>query len=163
VNAVADHLNGLTEAAARAALARCCGAARWVERLVAARPFASDAALFAVAERAWWDLGPENWREAFAGHPRLGASDKGGEWSRREQAGLDGASAATRRALTEGNRAYEERFGHMFLLCATGKSAAEMLAELTRRLTNDPGQELRIAAGEQAKITRLRLEKLVTS
>ncbi len=163
MNAVAEYLNNLSDAAARAALTRCCGAARWVERLVAARPFASDAALFAVAERAWWDLGPENWREAFAGHPRLGASDKGGEWSRREQAGLDGASAAMRRALAEGNRAYEERFGHVFLLCATGKSAAEMLAELTRRLANDPGRELRIAAGEQAKITRLRLEKLVTS
>ena len=160
---IAEYLNSLSEPAARAALTRCCGAARWVERLVAARPFASDAALFAAAERAWWDLGPEHWREAFAGHPRLGASDKGGEWSRREQAGLDGASAAMRRALAEGNRAYEERFGHVFLLCATGKSAAEMLAELTSRLANDPGRELRIAAGEQAKITRLRLEKLVTS
>ncbi len=155
---IAEYLNSLSEPAARAALTRCCGAARWVERLVAARPFASDAALFAAAERAWWDLGPEHWREAFAGHPRLGASD-----TRREQAGLDGASAAMRRALAEGNRAYEERFGHVFLLCATGKSAAEMLAELTRRLANDPGRELRIAAGEQAKITRLRLEKLVTS
>ncbi len=159
---VAEHLNALSEHAARAALTRCCGAGRWVERLLAARPFASDRALLETAERTWWELGPEDWREAFAHHPRLGERDKGGDWSRREQAGMDGAPAAARRALAEGNRAYERRFGHVFLLCVTGKSAAEMLAELTRRLDNDPARELRLAAGEQMKITRLRLEKLVT-
>src|SRR5881296_1337704 len=157
----AEYLNSLSEPAARAALTRCCGAGRWVDGVLAARPFASDTALLETAERVWWRLGPDDWREAFTHHPRLGEADKGGDWSRREQAGMDGARAATLRALAEGNRAYERRFGHVFLLCATGRTADEMLAELTHRLENDPARELRIAAGEQAMITRLRLEKLV--
>jgi 2-oxo-4-hydroxy-4-carboxy-5-ureidoimidazoline decarboxylase len=127
--------------------------------MAAARPFADDAAVAAAAERAWWALEPADWREAFAAHPRIGER-AAAEWSRREQAGMDGAAAGTRRALADGNRAYEARFGHVFLICATGRAAGEMLAELERRMANDPAAELREAAGEQAKITRLRLDKL---
>lgn len=166
---IADHLNALSDDAARAALAKCCGAARWVESMLTARPFANDDALFAEADRDWWDLAPDDWLEAFAEHPRIGERQTGDErhaathnWSRREQSRVDTASAATRQALAQGNRAYEERFGHVFLICATGRSAEEMLSELERRLNNDPAHEREIAAREQAKITRLRLEKLVT-
>lgn len=158
----AEHLNGLPARAARAALGRCCGARRWVEAMLALRPFASDAALFAAAERAWWALAREDWLEAFRGHPRIGqhAADA---WARSEQAGVSGAGEDTRAALAQGNRAYEERFGHVFLICATGKSATEMLGALRGRLGNDPATELRIAATEEAKITRLRLAKLAAS
>src|SRR5437867_2508955 len=158
----AEYLDGLSEDAARAVLARCCSARRWVEQVLAARPFASDAELLESAERFWWALGREDWLEAFAGHPRIGARTTDAA-ARREQAGVDGATAATRAALALGNRMYEERFGHVFLICATGKSADEMLGALRDRLGNDPITELRIAAGEQAKITRLRLEKAAAS
>jgi OHCU decarboxylase len=158
---IAEYLNGLAENAARTALARCCGSARWVAQMLAARPFESDAALMASAERVWWALEREDWLEAFARHPRIGER-AAEEWSRREQAGVNGAAAAIGAELAERNRAYEERFGHVFLISATGKTAEAMLGELRRRLANDPATELRIAAGEQAKITRLRLEKLVT-
>ena len=157
---VADCLNGLPDDAARAALAKCCGARRWVEQMLLARPFAHDAALFEAAERGWWALGREDWLEAFRKHPRIGERTAE-QWSRREQAGMDTAAAATRAALARGNLAYSERFGYLFLICATGKTAGEMLGELQRRLANDPATELRIAAGEQMMITRLLLEKLV--
>jgi OHCU decarboxylase len=157
---VAEHLNGLSEDVARAALTRCCGARRWVEQMLAARPFGSDAALVASAERVWWGLGREDWLEAFARHPRIGERATE-EWSRREQAGVGDATPAIRAELAERNRAYEERFGHVFLISATGKTADALLGELRRRLANDPATELRVAAGEQAKIIRLRLEKLV--
>ena len=158
----AEHLNGLSASAARAALTRCCASRRWVDAMLAARPFASDAALFDGAERSWLALGRTDWLEAFGGHPRIG--ERGSDaWARREQAGASDAGDGTRAALAQGNREYEARFGHVFLICATGKSAAEMLGALRGRLSNDPATELRIAAGEQAKITRLRLEKLAAS
>lgn len=162
----AAYLNSLPMPAARAALGRCCGARRWVEAMVAARPFASDAELLAAAERVWWGLGRTDWLEAFAAHPRIGDRGRGGaltDWARREQAGADGAAGATLAALAQGNLTYEGRFGHVFLISATGKTADEMLGALRGRLANDPATELRVAAGEQAKITRLRLDKLVVS
>lgn len=161
---VADYLNALPPDAARAALTRCCGSHRWVDAMLAARPFAGDAALFHAAERAWWALDRKDWLEAFARHPRIGEQGGGGgdAWSEAEQAGAARGGKDVRAALADGNRAYERRFGHVFLICATGRSADEMLAELERRLGNDPAAELEIAAGEQARITRLRLEKLVT-
>ncbi len=161
MNRIAGYFNGLSERDARAALQRCCGARRWVDEMLAARPFASDAVLLAHAARVWWALGREDWLEAFARHPRIGERTAE-QWSRREQAGVDTAPAATRAALARENLAYTERFGYLFLTCATGKTAGEMLGELRRRLAHDPATELRIAAGEQAKITRLRLEKLVS-
>lgn len=158
----AEHLNGLSASAARAVLTRCCASRRWVDAMLAARPFASDAALFEAAERVWWALDSADWLEAFGGHPRIGERGKDA-WAWREQAGVSGAAEETRSALARGNREYEARFGHVFLICASGKSAAEMLAALRGRLANDAMSELRIAAGEQAKITRLRLENLAAS
>lgn len=158
---IAQHLNALPPDAARAALRRCCSAERWVERMLAARPFGDDQQVFAKAERLWWALDPADWREAFAQHPRIGETS-GGDWERQEQSGVATATAEARQALAAGNRVYERRFGHVFLICATGRSADQMLAELRCRLANPPDEESRIAAAEQAKITRLRLEKLVT-
>lgn len=159
---IARHLNALDESDARAALLRCCGSRRWVEQMLAGRPFGDDARLFAAAERVWWSLETDDRLEAFAAHSRIGerADDA---WARAEQAGASAADVAMRRAFSDGNREYEARFGHVFLICATGRDADDLAAELQRRLGNDPASELRIAAGEQAKITRLRLEKLVTT
>ena len=160
----AGYLNSLSIAAARAALGRCCGARHWVDGMLAARPFASDAELLAVAERVWWSLERADWLEAFAAHPRIGArAEAMTDCARREQAGANGAAEATLAALAQGNRTYEERFGHVFLICATGRTADEMLGALRGRLTNDPATELRVAAEEQAKITRLRLDRLVVA
>jgi 2-oxo-4-hydroxy-4-carboxy-5-ureidoimidazoline decarboxylase len=164
-----EGLNRLPRDAARAALERCCGASLWVERLCAARPFRDRDHLLAEAERASRGLAKEDWLEAFSHHPRIGdldsmrrrfASTAG--WASDEQRGAAAASEETLRALAEGNRAYEEKFGYIFIVCATGKSAPEMLALLESRLHNDAATELRIAAEEQSKITRLRLEKLLS-
>ncbi len=155
----AERLNVLSEGAARTALARCCSARRWVDAMLAARPFAGDAALFDAAERAWWGLEREDWLEAFAGHPRIGERSDDAR-AQREQAGAQRAGPVTLAALARENRDYERRFGHVYLICATGKGAEEMLRALQARLANDPATELRIAAAEQAKITRLRLERL---
>lgn len=169
---IADYLNALSAEAVRASLTQCCGTGRWVEEMARSRPFASDAEVLEAAERSWWGLTPADWLQAFARHPRIGDASKGergragtsaATWSREEQSGVAKAAAEVRAALAEGNREYEKRFGHVFLICATGRSAEEMLAELRRRLGHDPARELEVAAGEQAKITRLRLEKLAAS
>jgi OHCU decarboxylase len=167
---IAQRLNGLTEEQARATLLKCCASARWADQMLAARPFVDDAAVLGAAERIWHGLARDDWLEAFAAHPRIG--DRGGEdprhvatreWSQREQAGAATADAATRGALAAGNSDYERRFGHVFLICATGRTADEMLAELRRRLEHEPGEEVLVAAAEQARITRLRLERLADS
>lgn len=158
-NGSAAYLNGLSPDAAARELMRCCGSERWAREMTERRPFASDAALSAAAESIWWNLAPDDWREAFAAHPRIGERD-GGTWSAEEQAGMNEASRRLEAEIREGNRAYEAKFGHVFLICATGLSAAEMAEALERRLDNDPEAELRIAAAEQAKITQLRLRKL---
>ncbi len=163
------RLNELGGHEATAALLRCCGSARWTRAMAARRPYASRAALFGFAEQSWWRLGDKDWLEAFAHHPEIGADvDKLREkfaatagWSAGEQSGVAAASEATLQALAQGNRDYRARFGHVFLVCASGKSADQMLALLREREGNPPENELRIAAGEQAKITRLRLEKLL--
>ncbi|MFQ5680086.1 MAG: 2-oxo-4-hydroxy-4-carboxy-5-ureidoimidazoline decarboxylase [Gemmatimonadota bacterium] len=157
-------LNAASEEEARADLVRCCGSRRWAEAMLRRRPFPADAELFRAAEEVWWSLEPEDWKEAFAAHPRIGQrldeETDATAWSREEQAGVASAGETTSRALAVGNRAYEARFGHVFLICATGKTAEEMLRALEERLRNDPETELRVAAAEQAEITRLRLEKL---
>jgi 2-oxo-4-hydroxy-4-carboxy-5-ureidoimidazoline decarboxylase len=135
--------------------------------MLARRPFGTFQHLVDDAEEIWWSLEPDDWREAFDHHPRIGEhasvapqGETARDWSSAEQHGATRADESTRRALAEGNREYERRFGHIFLVCATGKSAEEMLAMLRERLSNGPATELRVAAAEQAKITRLRLEKL---
>jgi 2-oxo-4-hydroxy-4-carboxy-5-ureidoimidazoline decarboxylase len=154
-----DLLNELPAAEAGEALFRCCGSHRWVAEMLARRPWPSAAALYTDAGAVWAGLGRDDIVEAFAQHPRIGAS-AGDAWSRAEQAGAAGAGAATMQALRAANDRYFARFGYIFIVCATGKTAAEMLALLEQRLPNDPARELVVAATEQARITRLRLEKL---
>ena len=159
---IAAYLNALAPDAARTALGRCCGSQHWVKRMLAGRPFANDQQLYQAAEREWWALDRRDWLEAFAAHPRIGERSTD-TWASSEQSGVTRAGAHLRLALREENVSYERRFGHGYLVCATGRGAADLLADLRARLANDPDKELRVAAGEQAKITRLRLEKLVAA
>jgi OHCU decarboxylase len=157
-----ELLNGLSPDEARAALKRCCGSTRWVEAMMARRPFASMAALREEADDAWWSLGREDFLEAFAAHPRIGVRTTGDAWAREEQSSVGTAGAELRASLAEANDRYARRFGYTFIVFATGKSADEMLHLLEARMPNDPEHELAIAAGEQAKITQLRLGKLAS-
>ena len=140
-------------------LRRVCGSLRWVEAMMTARPFLTWDALVAASGEIWFSLDANDWLEAFAAHPRIGERKAG--WSSQEQSGTRDAADETMRAIADGNRAYEEKFGFIYLVCATGKRAGELLADLNERLTHDRDAELRIAAAEQAKIIALRLEKLV--
>lgn len=165
-----DELNALPEAEAAEALTTCCVAKAWVQGLLAKRPFASQEALWAAATEVEATMSRADWLEAFLGHPRIGdvASLRAkyahtAAWASGEQAGAAEANEAVLQGLAEGNAAYEERFGHIFIVCATGKSGAEMLALLEARRGNDAEAELAIAAGEQAKISRIRLEKLLAA
>ncbi len=142
--------------------------------MAAARPFAAIDAMETAADAIWRSLDRADWLEAFAAHPKIGA-DRTGEagraggagredtksWSQHEQAGAAGAAEATLRRLADANRDYEARFGYIFIVCATGKTADEMLSLLEARLRHDATGELPIAAEEQRKITRLRLRKLL--
>lgn len=152
---------------ARRLLHVCCGSGEWVDRMLARRPFGTQAALVAAARDEWFALSREDWLEAFSHHPKIGdrtsLQARSSETHRRsteEQAGVDGAAEDVLEALRSGNAAYEKKFGHIFIVCASGKSAVEMLRLLRARLGNDPAVELRIAAAEQAKITEIRLQKL---
>jgi allantoicase len=153
-----EKLNGLTDEAAEAELLKVCGAKKWAKAMAAARPFEDRAALMRQAERLWWRLSDADFLEAFAAHPRIGEK-KGGAWSAQEQAGAATAEAETLARLAAQNDAYFQKHGFIFIVCATGKSAAEMLALLEARLPSDTKTEVRTAAEEQAKITRLRLDK----
>lgn len=162
-----ELINGGTEAQARKSLEACCGSRRWVEAMLRRRPFASEATLFAAADLEWFRLGREDWLEAFSHHPRIGDIGKLREkyaataaWASGEQAGVKGADELVLEGLAQGNKDYEARFGHIFLVCATGKTAAEMLEILRARMAHGPDEELEVAAGEQAKITRIRLAKI---
>jgi 2-oxo-4-hydroxy-4-carboxy-5-ureidoimidazoline decarboxylase len=152
---------------ARHVLQRCCGSALWTDRMLARRPFGSRAGLLAAARDECFALAHADWLEAFSHHPKIGDRDTlrkrfaaTRHLSERGQAGVDGASGEVLDALAAGNRAYEEKFGYIFIVCATGKNATEMLGLLRSRLNNDPASELRIAATEQAKITEIRLQRL---
>ena len=140
-------------------LLKVCGSLRWTEAVAAARPFASWDDLVTRAGSAWSNLGEADWLEAFGAHPRIGERKAG--WSQQEQSGTRSASDETMRELADLNRAYEEKFGFVFLICATGRSADEMLGDLRERMNHSRDEEMRIAAEEQRKITELRLEKLV--
>jgi len=163
-------LNALPLSEARPVLQRCCGAARWVEGMLRSRPFTSASELFERADKVWLELEAPDFLEAFSHHPEIGQNldelrrkfAATAELSLGEQAGAAGASEATLEALRRQNGAYRARFGYSFIVCATGRTAGEMLGLLEGRLHNAPDVELGIAAAEQAKITRLRLEKLTT-
>jgi len=153
---------------AEAEFLKCCGSRNWVHAMTDARPFENVDDLLAKADSLWWSLSKEDWLEAFRSHPKIGEkkaataqSEQAQKWSAQEQAGTQEAAAETKAALAEGNRRYEDRFGFIFIICASGRSAEEMLASLNNRLQNDAETELVVAAEEQRKITRLRLEKLV--
>jgi 2-oxo-4-hydroxy-4-carboxy-5-ureidoimidazoline decarboxylase len=158
------ELDAATDADARAILTRACGASRWVDRMMARRPFGGDARLLRAARIEWFGLTEADWLEAFSHHPRIG--DRGSladrfpathDLSSKEQSAVNFASARAIDELAEANLAYLDRFGFIFIVCATGKTANEMLQLLRDRLGNERASELRIAAEEQAKITALRL------
>ena len=163
----APDLDRAPEAEARAVLSRCCGSARWVERMLARVPFGTIDEMRAAARAEWFALSPADWREAFTHHPRIGDRESlrrrfaaTRDLSEREQSGAEGASEEVLAALAEANAAYEARFGYIFIVCATGRSGQEMLGMLRARLGNKPDEEIRVAAEEQAKITELRLLEL---
>jgi allantoicase len=162
------RLNALLPRQAKAAFLDCCGAPGWARAMNERRPFAGAVELFTIADGLWRAAGGDDWLAAIKSHPEIGGtkaetpqSGAAAAWSASEQAGATGADAATREALAAANKAYRERFGHTFIVCATGKSAAEMLSLCKARMGNKPAVELEVAAEEQRKITRLRLDKLL--
>lgn len=167
---VLETINRWTEIQAHQAFLHCCGATIWADDMTARRPFANEEAIFSAAHEAFTQLDRRGWLEAFAAHPKIGdvAAIRARfaatiAWPTQEQAGVKGSSDAVLIELADGNQAYERKFGHIFIVCATGKSAEEMLFLLQARLSNDPETESRIAAAEQIKITELRLQKLLAS
>jgi OHCU decarboxylase len=163
-----DELNALTHKAAVRAFERCCGSTRWAEQMASRRPFSTIDSLDDTADDLWRSLDPADWLQAFGAHPRIGdRSDEtnapAGEttaWSAQEQLGV---TADARQQFVVLNRRYEQRFGHIFIVCASGKSGSAMLDILERRMLNTPEVELREAAEQQRQITRLRLRKLLSS
>lgn len=162
-----ERMNTLLREEAVTELLACCGSRAWAEGMADARPWNSLDDVLGAADTVWAALPPSAWLEAFKAHPRIGEKKaeahqdaRAKAWSEGEQSGLGSAAEATKAALAEGNRDYDARFGHIYIVCATGRTAEEMLADLRQRLGNDPDTEVRVAAEEQRKITRLRLEKL---
>jgi OHCU decarboxylase len=162
-----EEFNARSVARAEQTLLDCCGSKRWATRMAAQRPFLDLNDVCATADSIWRDLEPADWLEAFARHPQIGekaaaGSESSRRWAEGEQAGARVAAESVKAKLAERNHAYREKFGYIFIVCATGKSADEMLALLEQRLQNDSAQELTMAAEQQRLITRLRLEKLLT-
>lgn len=158
--------NALSPAGAEREVLVCCAAPAWAAALAGERPFLALGDVLDASDRVLGGLGWADLRPALDAHPRIGERVRRqgaeGDWSRREQAGAQNTDDATARALIEANEAYEERFGHVFLIFATGKSAGEMLAAARERLHNDETAEQAVVRVELAKITRLRLERLLT-
>jgi 2-oxo-4-hydroxy-4-carboxy-5-ureidoimidazoline decarboxylase len=162
------ELDAMSEPQANKLLSDCCGASRWVSGMVARRPFRSRAVVLSTADEIWQSLDPADWREAFSHHPRIGEqksaitqSERSSAWAAGEQSGIERAPNDVRAELAAANREYEQLFGYTYIVFATGKNAEEMLAIARERLRNGPDVELRAAAEEQRKITRLRLDKLL--
>ncbi|HLO00225.1 MAG TPA: 2-oxo-4-hydroxy-4-carboxy-5-ureidoimidazoline decarboxylase [Pyrinomonadaceae bacterium] len=163
-------LNSISARAAEAEFLKCCGSQNWATQMAGARPWDTVNEMIAAANRIWWKLGRQDWLDAFHSHPKIGEKKavtptvaEAQRWSEAEQAGIRNSAPETLRALAELNRTYEEKFGYIFIVCATGKSSEEILPILRARVGNDPEGELRVAATEQAKITELRLRKLVAT
>lgn len=168
MNQSVERLNDLTNTAAEAEFLRCCSSKRWAFEMADRRPFKTLDEVLAEADRVWWCLNESDWLEAFRAHPKIGEkkavttqSAEAQKWSAQEQSSVAHASAQTINQLAQRNGEYENRFGFIFIVCASGKSSEEMLAIINDRLRNDRETELRTAAEEQSKITRLRLEKLL--
>jgi OHCU decarboxylase len=160
------RLNSLPFGDAHEAFMSCCGSPKWADAMVRARPFPDLNEIACKAEENFDGLAVDDWKEAFAAHPRIGETRvRGGEhaqrWSQQEQAAAAISSSEVQGKLQQQNEEYYSRFGYIFIICATGKSAEQVLALLKERLQNDPAAELKIAAGEQRKITLLRLQKMM--
>ncbi len=159
--------HGLPAGQARELLLACCAAGRWAGRLAAARPYPDLTALLRESDEAVAGLSEQELAAALAGHPRIGervpaaAGSRSAGWSRQEQSGVAAADDPTRQALADLNAAYEQRFGHIYLVCATGRSAAELLALLRARLGHDDAAEWRVVRSELQQINRIRLRKLL--
>lgn len=165
-----ERFNRLTRAQGRRALLDCCGSKKWAERLLGQRPFASAERLYDAADKVWAELSRKDWLEAFRHHPPIGGtktqekqSKTARQWSAEEQGASQRAARETLAVMAAANEAYEAAFGHVFLICASGKTGEEILQNLQQRLSNDAEVELQVAAEEQRKITRLRLRKLLES
>ncbi len=144
----------------------CCGSVRWAASVASRRPYETVETLHKTADSVWRNLDRSDWLDAFSHHPQIGKRATSGtgsarEWAAGEQLGAQHAAEDLKARLARGNRAYLEKFGYIYIVCATGKSAQEMLAILEERLENGPAQELPIAAEQQRLITRIRLEKLL--
>ena len=137
----------------------CCGSKAWAQAMFARQPFPDSTTMHEAADEIWWSLTPQNWLEAFAAHPKIGQRSSA-KWAAQEQSGMSSAAASTAEEMQRLNEGYSTRFGFIFIVCATGKSADEMLQLLKERIGHTREEEIRIAAGEQAKITHLRLAKL---
>ena len=155
-----DELNALTTGAAGGVLRDCCGSSVWVQAMVERRPFSSLNDALSASDDAWAATGEKDWLEAFAHHPRIGDTRAKG-WAAGEQAHARDAKATVQEELARVNSDYEARFGHIYIVCATGRTAEEMLQIARARMNNDPATELAVAAAEQHKITQLRLRKLL--
>jgi OHCU decarboxylase len=165
MNAVLDRWNKAEDSEALSAMIACCGAKRWARAMVALRPIASVVELSLAADRVWSTMEEADWMEAFACHPRIGerkaahVSAKSQAWSRQEQSSAADAEEAVLAELAAGNALYDERFGFTYIVCATGKSAEEMLSILNRRLASERATELLEGAEQQRQITQIRLGK----
>jgi 2-oxo-4-hydroxy-4-carboxy-5-ureidoimidazoline decarboxylase len=164
VNTILEDWNRLEQDDAMRVILPCNGSKAWAVGMVNARSFETPAQCFAAADKVWASLTPNDWQQAFDSHPRIGehqakaATERSLSWSAGEQAGA-APDATTQTALAAANKEYEQKFGRIFIVCATGKTADEMLAILKHRLANDPATELAEAVEQQRQITQLRLRK----
>lgn len=166
MNQILARWNALPPGEAATEILSCCGSRAWAANLAARRPFANEQTLFATADDCWQNLPEADWLEAFRSHPRIGeqhAEKKttavSAAWSRSEQSQMSEADDAILLRMREGHRQYEQRFGRIFIVCASGKQPAEMLSILEHRLGNHPAQELQESAIQQQQIMQLRLRK----
>jgi 2-oxo-4-hydroxy-4-carboxy-5-ureidoimidazoline decarboxylase len=160
------EFNSLPPAQVESVLMDCCGSTRWAAGVASQRPYADIEALRKSADSVWWKLDRADWLEAFSHHPQIGdkaagGSDSARKWAEGEQSGARSATDDVKARLGRANRAYFEKFGYIYIICATGKTAEGMLAILNQRLQNDPPSEISIAAEQQRLITRIRLDKLL--
>jgi len=160
--------NLLPNAKKKELLQQCCGSSAWVDKILQALPVENLTELLALADKSWGQCTEKDWHEAFAHHPKIGDVNtlkekfaRTADWAANEQASVKAATDTVLQELAQGNQTYEDKFGYIFIVCATGKSAAEMLALLKARLPNPPDVEINIAAAEQSKITKIRLQKLL--
>ena len=169
MNAMLERINRAGSEEAESMFRDCCGSTRWASRMASSRPFSSEEELIQTASAIWNELEIPDRLEAFAAHPMIGNAKpapaqqkQSGEWSAGEQAGMAAADDRVRQDLADANREYYDKFGLIFIVCATGKSAAEMLELCRSRLANDRETEIANAAREQQKITEIRLRKLLS-